>query len=797
MASTNNYIANKIADANTANKLFGSTNREDIKKTKNLMEKNSKMHTVYIYSTDTLKRSVSRDDGTKSWPPRGKLGQTFFGNGDVRISQQDATVSFEKPTRLATMDVPIWITDHDIRKRVCSYSKDSIGINYSASRIDKDREWVDFHGESNEEDMIRIWKEAINDIWHGVRAANSFPSHAYQQELIDAIVDRYHAGSKDQLLAAIMRSGKCFITYEVVRKMKFKSVLVITGKTGVNEGWGELLPYGNDPHINYTKWNYHNYNELKKSRFFLMAEETDVLFTSLQYFAKHLDAYANKGVPMPQLVRDILSTEWDLVVFDEQHWGTQTEDTQQLLTQLKWKHKLELSGTAYKTLIQGRYSPEDVHSFDYVDEQKRRFHGTTGEQGALEFRPDINYALINIDPKIKNILSDDGFSFAKLMAVQKGNKHFKNTQHVSDFLNFIKIKVYGNQYVGDMAKFAPYVDRINRHTLWILPNSVLSAEALLVLLENHPYFKGYKIIPAFSSHVKSIDDVKDIINDVDAGKYEGKSKGTITLTLGRFLEGTTVPQWWCVHQMNDDKSAADYFQGSFRTKSEDKKNDKRHVLVYDYNPERFIQVVYTTNVDNNRRKAGQTPSDLIREWCEVSDVYDYDGNSFTILTGDVISNRANQDIKLKMELFQSVAVDSKKINSTLQGMMINKTRQTSWQATSVVNSQDITTTGNQKTVAGSKNSSTQNQVTTPDQVVLTIEKFKQALCKISNAVWCTVDRPPIGSFDDVCTYPDSTFIEQQTGLSTAEWTIWRNSGAINDISQIDRRIDALNESVNI
>jgi hypothetical protein len=49
----------------------------------------------------------------------------------------------------------------------------------------------------------------------------------------------------------------------------------------------------------------------------------------------------------------------------------------------------------------------------------------------------------------------------------------------------------------------------------------------------------------------------------------------------------------------------------------------------------------------------------------------------------------------------------------------------------------------------------------------------------------------------VCNYPDSTFIEQQTGLSTAEWTMWKNSGAINDISQIDRRIDALNESVNI
>jgi len=27
--------------------------------------------------------------------------------------------------------------------------------------------------------------------------------------------------------------------------------------------------------------------------------------------------------------------------------------------------------------------------------------------------------------------------------------------------------------------------------------------------------------------------------------------------------------------------------------------------------------------------------------------------------------------------------------------------------------------------------------------------------------------------------------------------MWKNSGAINDVSQIDRRIDALNESVNI
>lgn len=801
MADTRLAVANEIADAKIANFVFGNTNRESRRALNKLTEE--KMHTQYLYSTATYKEATVGVSSGIRRPPRGKAGETYHADAEIRVNQQDGTSTAEKLEILDQRSVPLCLKDHDVRQKICSYTSNSIGINYSASRVEKDREWIDFHGELNEQDMIRIWNEAINDLLYGVRAANSFPAHAYQQELIDAIVARYQAGAVDQLLAAIMRSGKCFISYEIIRAMKFGKVLILTGKTGVNEGWGELLPHGNDPHINYTKWVYHNYNDLKKSRFLCMAEETDVMFGSLQYFAKHIDAYVNKGTAMPQLVHDILNTEWDLVIFDEQHWGNQTEDTQDLLTRLQWKYKLELSGTAYKTLIQGRYTPEDVHSFDYVDEQNRRLNGTSGEQTALEFRPDINYALINIDPKIKNILSEDGFSFAKLMAIIKGQKTFKNVQHVSDFLNFVKSRVYGNQYTGDMSKFAPYVDRINRHTLWVLPNSVPSAEALSVLLENHPYFKGYKIIKGFGNNTKSIDDAKDIINNVDAGKYEGKTKGTITLTLGRWLEGTTVPEWWCAHQMNDDKSAADYFQGSFRTKSEYKKEerlkaDKRHVLVYDYNPERFIQVVYATNIDSNKRKAGQTASDLIRQWKEVSDVFDYDGNTFNAITGDVIAERANQDIKLKMELFNSVAVDSSKVNVALQAVMVNKTRTTMWQATTGVNSQGIAVTANQQTVSGSKVTPTPSQPTTPDQVRETIEKFKQALCKISNVVHSTyIKDEQIGSFDDICNYPDSNFILQQTGLTTAEWTMWRNSGAINDISQIDHRIDALKESIDI
>jgi TATA-box binding protein (TBP) (component of TFIID and TFIIIB) len=314
------------------------------------------------------------------------------------------------------------------------------------------------------------------------------------------------------------------------------------------------------------------------------------------------------------------------------------------------------------------------------------------------------------------------------------------------------------------------------------------------MLESHPYYKGFYIVPAYAGHIKNIDEVKDIIDKVDAGKYDDKPKGTITITMGRFLEGTTVPKWWCVHQMNDDKSAADYFQGSFRTKSEDKNNDKRHVLVYDYNPERFIQVVYEINLDNNRRTAGQTTGALIREWREVSDVYDYSDNAWNVVTGDSIVEQANRSVEVKINAFNSVAVDHQKITVALQQIMNSVNLKKQWNATTNLNTQGINTTANQQSSSNGPSQASGIPLV-PNQTSIAVDKFKQAMGKIYNAIWNTIDREPIGSFDDICNYPDESFIETTTGLTPAEWTLWKNSGAIMNIDQINRRIDAINESL--
>ena len=208
--------------------------------------------------------------------------------------------------------------------------------------------------------------------------------------------------------------------------MYAKKILIVTAKVGVNDSWSSLLPQGEENHVDYAGWKYHNYKKVKSLEF----EGTDVVFVSLQFINKHIGKN-NK------LLNEILGVEWDCVFFDEQHYATTTDNTTRLWKQLDFKLKVELSGTPYKTMLSGRYTPEDTYNFDYVDEQtirKQLLDVNADDFLTDQFRKraDINYALVNVPEKIKQLLGDEGFTFSKLLATENGN--FKNVMGVNEFI---------------------------------------------------------------------------------------------------------------------------------------------------------------------------------------------------------------------------------------------------------------------------------------------------------------------------------------------------------------------------
>lgn len=632
-------------------------------------------------------------------------------------------------------------------------------------------EWFFDPAQASVDNVVDIGKKIINECRHGVMALEDFPAFDYQQKIVNWVADKFKSGVVDVLINAIMRAGKCFITYEIARKIKARRILIVTAKVGVNDSWASLLPNGEESHVNYADWEYHNYKNIKHIK---SSRNVDVVFVSLQYINKHFD---NPN----SLLDDIFATEWDLVAFDEQHYATETDNTQRLWDTLNFKYKVELSGTPYKTVLSGRYDADNIYNFDYVDEQLLRRDALktpdTVIARAFKYRADINYAMVNVPDKIKDMLGEDGFTFPKLFATEKSV--FKNVMAVNEFLTFAV-----QTYKKPPERFQPFADMLSRHALWVLPNDVSAIKALEKMLKSHPFFGKRRIINASGQGVKDIQTVKDLIqrDNIEGGV------GTITLTCGRFLEGTSVPEWWSVHQMNNDKSAADYFQGSFRCKTPNAKDSKESVIVFDYAPERFVSVVY----QHCERVSDPTKpvNNIISQWLEVSEVYDYTGNQWNLMTGEDISQRFLSDINNYMDRVGQ-AIDPVAITNKIILLLQDKEKdsnQTS--ATSQLNLNGILTGSNKKRVfsSGVPASGWRKPV---DPVVAAEQQIRYALKQIFKLIdvgWA--DNITFKNLTDVITCKDTRLVAEITGLEPNEWreilpavnqiTINRAMGQYND-----------------
>lgn len=732
------------------------------------------MHTQYLYSTSTLKEATLGLASGKTRPPRGKAGETKHEDASIRVDQQDGTSAAEPLELLDSREVPDHITDELVRNTICSFSSPLPNVKYTPSRIDKDREWIDFHGHQTANEMVRVWNEAINYLLHGVRAPFDFAPFDYQKDIVNWVKDRYNAGERDVLINAIMRAGKCLITYEIARNLKAKTILVVTAKPGVDNSWSELLPYGSRPHVNYIDFKYHTYNDYKNNPLVLESNKVNVVFVSLQYCNTHIANPTN-------LLSTILTTHWDLVAFDEQHYATQTQNTLDIFSKLDIGFKVELSGTPYKTLLSGRYPSENIKNFDYIDEQNIRNTAPIGSAlaKAFEYRADINWAMLHVPDKVKDLISEDGFTHAKLFATNKKGA-FLYTPAVVEYLRFAQKRAYKNP----PGKFNT-IANLNRHTLWVLPDNVAAICSLVELLENDPYFGKFKIINASGKGVKNIDAVTTIISNVESGKLD--YSGTITITCGRFLEGTTVPEWCAVHEMNDDKSAADYFQGCFRCKSAWEDGKKTSVLVYDYNPERCVSVIYKHVMDTADRDNGQSNEERLREWLAVSDVYDYE-NDWTTLDGSEIISMANSSLEFHSEAFGDIQPDTGSINANVLAALSNIGTPKNKKALASLNSNNMTPGSNQTTGPAAGQS-----VAPPSNVLQeAVARIKLAIMRLPELIYNTEFEPTkINNIEDVCNCKDPNLVQDHTGLTPTDWGVIITALPPVQKDRLNRRIDAL------
>ena len=536
------------------------------------------MNTIYAYSTDTYLE--------KNWI---KVGETSL-TADDRIAQQDTTSNPEALRKLKEWSVPSKITDKKIHKRLEE-------LGYLRTRIDRDREWF--------ETTVDAVSEVINDLRYGVRRKDDYSPRPEQQDCTDQAVDYFRNHGDEFLVNAKMRYGKTFVSYLIAKKMEAQNILVLTYKPTVKDGWHNDLVN----HVSFNGWSYADtYADYKK------LNGPRVMFASFQDIN---DLSKSKW-------RGVRKEQFDLLVIDEMHYGSDTERAQKTVESLNIDKTLFVSGTPLDALVSGRFDEQNTYTWSYSDEQKKRKaeEDSGWETEVYRWLPPMSIHSFEVSDEAKKNIAcyseEEGFTMTKMMASDDGFT-FNDEASVKLFLD----QVFGR---GVRKNKSPMRTFASDHTLWVLPPNVRSANALNNLLENM-VGNDYKILNCAGNGITNIKKVKDAI---------ARNDKTITITVGRFNTGTTVPEWDAVMMLNDGRAPETYFQTIFRVQSPDKARRKEECHVFDFNPERLLELVYS--YAELTAKKTQTTNSGVREFLEFCPILDHTDNKVrTIETEEVVS----------------------------------------------------------------------------------------------------------------------------------------------------------------
>ena len=601
-----------------------------------------------------------------------KVGQTTQ-EVNARIRQSHGTASFDytlEVDELAETESGAIFRDGDVRNRLKAKGFENVEL-----------EWM----RCTAADVLTAIQELrTGQEFVGARHED-FPMRAEQEVAVEKAAAYYESiWSEDKdavprfLWNAKMRFGKTFATYQLAKRLGAKRVLVVTFKPAVEDAWETDLT----THVDFDGWQY-----LSK------ATGGDPMATDkkrpLVYFGSFQDLLGRKGGRIKAKNEWLHWVNWDLVVFDEYHFGAWRENAQELfegedddsskkenaaeyatvldqfgegLDELSGREAdflpittrayLYLSGTPFKALATGEFIEEQIFNWTYTDEQRAKAEFADSHPddwnpyGAL---PEMRLFTYQMPDELIAVANQGEFDEFDLNAFFEAtgtgaSAEFKYKDDVQKWLDIIRGAHMPTQVsalkAGTRPPF-PYSDvrllPYLQHSFWFLPN-VAACQAMANLLgEKHNVFwhdYEVRVVAGAGAGIglKALPPVREAIGS-------GSDTKTIVLSCGKLTTGVTVPQWSSILMLRNLKSPESYFQAAFRVQSpwsirnpngDDPGEEaviKPVCFVFDFAPTRALRQI----ADYGAGLSPETPNPehAVEELVKFLPVLAYDGSNMT------------------------------------------------------------------------------------------------------------------------------------------------------------------------
>jgi hypothetical protein len=476
-----------------------------------------------------------------------------------------------------------------------------------------------------------------------------------------------------------MRFGKTFTTYQLAKKLGAKRIIVVTFKPAVEDAWETDL----ESHIDFEGWQYLSRNSDADPR------EISPL-SPVVYFGSFQDLLgrdeAGNIKPKNEWLHNV---KWDLVVFDEYHFGAWRETAKELFegeeeaiskkeTKLEYAAGLEevnedltvlsekeseflpittkaylyLSGTPFRALTTGEFIEEQIFNWTYTDEQRAKQEfaqnrpGEWNPYGALAQMRLLTYQMPDELLAIASTGEFDEFDLNAFFETSGTgtNPQFKHKSDVQKWLDIIRGGFAPNAVehlkTGTRPPF-PYSDvrllPYLQHSFWFLPNVAACRAMANLLTEKHnTFWHGYVVVVAAGASAGiGLNALPPVRKAIGSG-FESK---TITLSCGKLTTGVTVPQWSSILMLRNLKSPETYFQAAFRVQSpwsiKNPNGDNPHeeeilkpvCFVFDFAPTRALRQLSEYGIGLSPNEPN--PENAVKDLVSFLPVLAYDGANMT------------------------------------------------------------------------------------------------------------------------------------------------------------------------
>ena len=481
---------------------------------------------------------------------------------------------------------------------------------------------------------------------------------------------------------AKMRFGKTFASYQLTKEMGMKRVLILTFKPAVEASWEEDLM----THLDFEGWQF--YSRERGIALGIKPEDLDqdkpiVCFGSFQ---DYLGTSPSGGIKAKN--EWVHTTPWDMVIFDEYHFGAWRENAKKLFESededaydsldiekykrdeadsvvdedflpITTKYYLFLSGTPFRALNTGEFMEDQIFSWTYSDEQdaKEKWDPKDGDN-PYAMMPQMVLMTYRIPDDIRRVAYNEDFNefdlnvfFAAKPEVEgkPETSQFVYKDYVQKWLDLIRgahlPSAVDDLKLGQNAKpVMPYSDArmlsVLNHTLWFLPNvAACNAMANLLAEPQNVFYHDYKVnvCAGVSAGIglAALPPVKESMEP----PLESKS---ITLSCGKLTTGVTVKPWTGIFMLRNLSSPETYFQAAFRVQSpwtyrkEDGSEQilKTNCYIFDFALDRALRQISDYSCRLNIEETN--PEKKVGDFIHFLPVLAYDGSTMTAISASDI-----------------------------------------------------------------------------------------------------------------------------------------------------------------